>query len=638
MECVRTCAFLLPLGILASVPLAWQRTETPGTVLSHQKISALEGGFGGGLANLDQFGHPVAVLGDVDGDGIQDMAVGAFGDGEMDGAVWILFLNRDGTVRDEHRLADGSGGFRGETETFFSCFAVGDLDRDGIPDLAVGDPTADDGAVGAGALWLLCLNRDGSVRAQRKISATSGGFDGPLAMGDLFGTCVVSLGDLDGDGNSELAVGASTDRDGGFQAGAVWVLFLNANGTVRESRKLSGSAGDWNTNDRFGSSVTNLGDLDRDGVPDLAVGAPGYDLFERGAVWIVFLRRDGTMKSSLRISEGAAGFTGATADFSAFGAWVGAVGDLDGDGVSDLAVGHPKDDDGGSQRGAVWILFLNHDGSVKSEGKISDTRGGFTGELENRDRFGNSVTSLGDLDGDGVIDLAVSAVNDDDGGSNRGAIWVLFLDGIGTLDFEGLDNGRSLRASNPFESLVAIDSIGANHGPALFDSTPGGPNDPGADPDLLVDRGNVLMLQEDPTQTEAGVFDFPDDSRFGGTLSFEFTSPVELYSVDLIDICPDPGQDALLTLTDSNGEARVYLIPSGWTSDVTMEGTGVGTLDLTALGAQEGFAAFALASETAGFAARDVVRLEVCFSSSAALDNLVFDPRPRTTRRTRLRR
>ena len=78
----------------------------------------------------------------------------------------------------------------------------------------------------------------------------------------------------------------------------------------------------------------------------------------------------------------------------------------------------------------MWVLFLNTDGTVKSHQKISDTEGGFTGVLDDDDRFGTSVASLGDLDGDGVGDLAVGATWDDDGGFDHGAVWVLFLDGV----------------------------------------------------------------------------------------------------------------------------------------------------------------------------------------------------------------
>jgi len=76
---------------------------------------------------------------------------------------------------------------------------------------------------------------------------------------------------------------------------------------------------------------------------------------------------------------------------------------------------------------------MNSDGTVKSHQKISDTEGNFTDTLDDDDEFGISDTSLGDLDGDNVIDIAVGAYGDDDGGTDRGAVWVLFLDQIPSL-------------------------------------------------------------------------------------------------------------------------------------------------------------------------------------------------------------
>ena len=79
------------------------------------------------------------------------------------------------------------------------------------------------------------------------------------------------------------------------------------------------------------------------------------------------------------------------------------------------------------------MLFLNAVGTVKSHQKISDTEGGFTGVLNDDDCFGSLAAGLGDLDGDGAQDLAASAADDDDGGTSRGAVWVLFLNTDGTL-------------------------------------------------------------------------------------------------------------------------------------------------------------------------------------------------------------
>ena len=99
----------------------------------------------------------------------------------------------------------------------------------------------------------------------------------------------------------------------------------------------------------------------------------------------------------------------------------------------DLATGARGDDDGGSTRGALWVLFLNTDGTVKAHQKISDTTGGFTGVLDDGDAFSNGIASPGDLDGDGLPDLAANALFDDDGGTDRGAIWMLFLDGTAAI-------------------------------------------------------------------------------------------------------------------------------------------------------------------------------------------------------------
>ncbi|MEZ4334087.1 MAG: DUF4215 domain-containing protein [Myxococcota bacterium] len=413
----------------------------PGRVVAEQKISDTQGGFTGVLDDLDGFGD-VASLGDLDGDGVVDLVVGAVRDddgGPNRGAVWVLFLNANGTVKSHQKISDTQGGFGGildDLDEFGSSVtSIDDLDGDGVVDLAVGAIGDGDGGSTRGAVWILYLNANGTVKGHQKISDTQGAFSGILDDGDFFGSSVTSLGDLDGDGVVDLAVGAVRDNDGGeSETGAVWILFLNANGTVKSHQKISDTQGGINVpiggGDRFGGSVTSLMDLDGDGVDDLAVGAIGDDDGgpNRGAVWILFLNANGTVKSLQKISDTLGGFSGILVD--SFGSSVTSIGDLDEDGVDDLAVGAGLDDDGGGNRGAVWILFLNADGTVKSHQKISDTQGGFSGNLDNGDIFGSSVTSLRDLDGDGVGDLAVGASFDDDGGSDRGAVWILSLDGV----------------------------------------------------------------------------------------------------------------------------------------------------------------------------------------------------------------
>ncbi|MBN1627987.1 MAG: FG-GAP repeat protein [Deltaproteobacteria bacterium] len=404
-------------------------------IKKYQKINCSEGDFSGALDDGDKFGQSIASIGDLDGDGVTDIAIGAIGDddeGSCTGAVWILFLNPDGTVKSHQKISDTEGNFTGYIFMFDyfgkSLAPINDLDGDGIFDLAVTHPGAESYDAAEGAVWILFLNTDGTVKSHQKISDTEGNFMGVMDENDYFGQSVTSLGDFDGDGVNDIAVGAVDVEDGAYM-GIVWILFLNPDGTVKSHQKISDTEGNFTgvlvSGDGFGESIASIGDLDGDGVTDLAVGAPddvkGYNY---GAVWILFLNPDGTVKYHQKIKNREGNFTGVLNRYDNFGKSITPVGDLNGDGVVELAVGATDYDF--SSRGAVWILFLNPDGTVKYHQKISDTEGYFTGTLDDEDNFGQSVETIGDLDGDEKIDLAFGAIRDDDGIAS-GAVWILFL-------------------------------------------------------------------------------------------------------------------------------------------------------------------------------------------------------------------
>ena len=526
-----------------------------GMVEAYQKISATEGNFTGTLVEDGLFGWSVANIGDLDGDGVTDMAVGARHDedgGVWRGAVWIVFLNADGTVKSQQKISDTEGNFTGVLddgdEFGWSVASMGDLDGDGVTDLAVGAYGDDDGASAAGAVWMLFLNPDGTVKAHQKISNTEGNFTDTLDTTDLFGTAVANVGDFDGDGVTDLAVGGYGDDDGGGPShGAVWMLFLNSDGTVKSHQKISDTEGNFTGTlenyDLFGCAVTSVGDLDGDGVTDLAVGAHQDDDggTVRGAVWILMLNEDGTVKSHQKISDTEGSFLGTLANYDHFGHELANVGDFDGDGVTDIAVGAYADDGGGTSRGAVWMLFLNSDGTVKGYQEINDVSGNFTGTLDDSDFFGTSVTSLGDLDGDGTIDLAVGTSADNDGGTTEGAVYVLFMETLNTPPTVSLANTTtSLPENTDLTTRLKVADI------------------------VITDDGlgtNVLSL----TGADAALFEIDGTELFlvaGGTLDRE-TNPVLDVTVEVDDPSLGTGaedSDALaITVTDVNEAPTVEL-------------------------------------------------------------------------------
>ncbi len=196
-----------------------------------------------------------------------------------------------------------------------------------------------------------------------------------------------------------------------------------------------------------------------------------------------------------------------------------------------------------------------------------------------------------------------------------------------------LVNGQDISTPSEFGRLVSISSIGTQHrGPAIFDSTPSGPNALGPDPDLLVNLGKILILQSTTAgmQTVPGIFDVPNDDADGGTLVFDFTSPFRMLAIDLIDI-DAPNQGVIVKMIDGANRTRTYTVPPQWSYDIrhAPSSDGYSTLDLTTLLPQIGEAGgIATVVEMAEFDAAAVTRMTVEFLGSGAMDNLVFAPEP----------
>jgi len=439
-----TIVFLAGVAAVATAEL--------GDVLFEQKISREAGGFTGDVLGGDAFGFGVEALGDLDGDGTPDIAVGAPGDngekGGNEGSFYVLFLNPDGSVRSSEKYSPGTSPVAvPDSELGIDLANVGDVDGDGVVDLAVGAPLyREKDRPRTGTVWLVFLNPDGSAKSTVRVNDEGSGFDGDLDKEDWFGDGVAGIGDLDGDGVPDLAVGAPGDDDGdGADKGAVWILFLRRDGLVDRYQKISARAGNFGGGldpyEGFAAAVGAIGDIDGDGVGDLAVGVPyddsgGSGVYTYpGSVWILFMNTDGTVKGQRKISKSNGVLESKLNSGDMFGWDVTGMGDFDRDGVPDIAVGAPGDDDGkNKERGAFYLVYLESDGAPKAVSKVSDTAGGFEGKLRSGDRFGASVAVVGDLNGDGVTDLCVGAPQDDDGsGDNSGAVWNVFMEGPPSL-------------------------------------------------------------------------------------------------------------------------------------------------------------------------------------------------------------
>ena len=326
-----------------------------------------------------------------------------------------------------------------------------------------------------------------------KIENGSGGFVASLNPADRFSREHDVIGDLNGDGVLDIAVGARSDDDGATDAGAVYILFMNNNGTVKFNQKISMLEGGFTdtltTSSFFGYGVAGVGDYNGDGIPDIAVSA---NHVPSGVVYILHLDTNGKVKSYVK-----------NQNIESQG--LSAIGDLDGDGRIDIVACNPTSNDGGRGRGAIKILFFNSNSLVDNSKTvdISSTQGGFGTGLSNNDGFGGrEVAMLGDIDNDGHKELAVGAFSSDSG---KGAVWILSLDSS-TFNVNSkikITEGLNGFAEELSDTINSNGSFGAAFGHAMC--APGDLNGDGI-PDLITGAnqqndgdGYILYLNSDKT-------------------------------------------------------------------------------------------------------------------------------------------
>ncbi len=429
-----------------------------GTLKSYNKNSVPLVGRSNYIKQGEYFGRSLCYLGDINNDGFKDIAIGGYnydykGNENLSGAVFIGSLNSSGDLVAIRKYGNRNSGFPEilpeKTAFGTSCAVLPDSDGDGIDELFVGAHLADSSRGNLYRFRYEFLNETpiGTVAWLNKVSEVSGYKKGAtninLNNGDNFGYSICELGDIDGDGNPDFISGVPY-RDVGFtNAGAISVLFTDDNGHIKKSQWIhNGSfpSTQLGTSDYFGISVDTIGDFDGNGVVDIAVGAINDDdgFGNAGAVYLIYLDTAGgtiSVDSTNKISATQGGFTGTLGANDWFGGSVASIGDLDNDGVMDLAVGAWRDDDGGTDKGAVYILFMNSDGTVSSHQKISDTQGSFTSTLPGYSRLGLDIDNIGDMDGDGNEDIVVGYRG---GTANPGGIFILNLNSTGTVKTETL--------------------------------------------------------------------------------------------------------------------------------------------------------------------------------------------------------
>lgn len=410
-------------------------------------LSGLNGTNGASLvgeATDDYAGRSIASAGDINGDGFEDLVIGApfaTSGAVFAGEAYVVFgsdqtltspLSLSSLTSDNGLVITGANVF---DSVGYSVSSAGDINGDGIDDLVIGAPNSSLGASYAGATFVV-FGRETGLPATLSVSDLDGS-NGFVVLGsDTYsssGTSVSGAGDVNGDGLDDLIIGAPYTANGSayvvFGHDQPWNATLSVtdlNGT--NGFRIVGAA----EADTFGQSVSRAGDFNGDGVDDLAVGATlaGVGGVFPGRAYVVF-GKHGAPTHPLNVStlNGSNGVVLAGVNHGdSTGFALRLAGDINGDNLDDLIIGAPKADPNGDASGASFVVFGKQQAwtSPLNLADLNGTNGFVVRGVSTGDESGTSVAAAGDVNADTVDDFIIGAPKSDSNGIDAGTSYVVF--------------------------------------------------------------------------------------------------------------------------------------------------------------------------------------------------------------------